>query len=55
MNGKHFLDESLREADSAKMTELPASSSVAWNEDMMDRAKAAILEHKVILMMDAKL
>lgn len=51
---KHFLNESLKGANSANMTDLLAFFW-PWNEDMMAGAKAAILDHDVILIMDTEL
>lgn len=51
---KHFSDESLEGADSANMTDWLAFRW-PWNEDMMAGAKAAILDHDVVLMMDTEL
>ena len=53
-HGKYFLDECLKGVNPAKMTYLPALSFVAWNKDMMARAKAAILDHEVFFAIDAK-
>lgn len=53
-HGKNFLDECLKGVNPSKMTYWPALSFVAWNEDMMARAKAAILDHEVVFAMDAK-
>ena len=50
---KHCLKDSSRGGDSTKMTYL-FYQSVAWNKDMMHRAKVAILDHEVVLKMDAK-
>lgn len=51
--GKYFLEESLRGADSAKMTYLSALSFCGL--DVMDRVKAAILDCEVIFMINAQL
>lgn len=48
------MDECLKGVNPAKMTYLPALSFVAWNEDMMARAKAAIWGREVVFAMDAK-
>ena len=53
-HGRYFLDVCLKGVNPAKMTYLPALSFVAWNEDMMARAKAAILDQEVFFAMDAK-
>lgn len=53
-HGKYFLDECLKGVNPAKMTYLPTLSFVAWNEGMMARAKAAILDHEVFFAMDVK-
>lgn len=47
------MDECLKGVNPAKIY-LPALSFVAWNEDMMARAKAAILVQEVFFAMDAK-
>lgn len=52
-HGRYFLDECLKGVNPAKIY-LPALSFVAWNEDMMARAKAAILDQEVFFAMDAK-